>query len=179
RKKSVPSSPPRDDTPLTRFSQAMNVYTGLTMPKALTSAPKVNATDSAAQSPRRCGSPTPERVPSADSSLPGTRATTPMLPCGQAPTQSMQKVQSKLPTLRGTNRASSQPRRTTGSGWRRSACGAGAGVPVMQSFVAQVAQTAWSRTRTSNGDSAEATKLNCPMGQTHLQNEARWNRLSM
>ena len=42
----------------------------------------------------------------------------------------------------------------------------------MQSRVVQVAQTSVSRTCTSSGDSVEATKLNWPIGQTHLQNDA-------
>src|SRR5580658_5864140 len=42
----------------------------------------------------------------------------------------------------------------------------------MQSFVAQRSQTACSRTFTSSGESVEAMKLNCPMGQTNLQNAA-------
>src|ERR1700685_1425139 len=70
-----------------------------------------------------------------------------------------------LPTLLGRNSASSQPRIVTRSetGSRR---------PRMQSFVWQRVQTSCSRTFTSNGESVEATKLNCPMGQTNLQNEA-------
>src|SRR5580698_7263318 len=89
----------------------------------------------------------------------------PMLSCGQAWTQSRQNVQSILPTLRGWNRANSQPRIVTRSE-------TGSRLPRMQSLVWQLVHTSWSRTFTSSGESVEATKLNCPIGQTNLQNEA-------
>src|ERR1700728_3376869 len=50
--------------------------------------------------------------------------------------------------------------------------------PRMQSLVWQRVQTACSRTFTSSGESVEATKLNCPMGQTNLQNAACLNNAS-
>ncbi len=71
-----------------------------------------------------------------------------------------------LPTLRGWKSASSHPRCRTTS---RSS---GSRVPTMQSRVVQLAQTSVSRTFTSSGERVEATKLNWPIGQTHLQNEA-------
>src|SRR6185369_14451408 len=40
------------------------------------------------------------------------------------------------------------------------------------SFVAQPVQTCVSRTETSSGEAVAATKLNCPNGQTNLQNVA-------
>src|SRR5919106_1419819 len=49
----------------------------------------------------------------------------------------------------------------------------------MQSFVAQAVQTSVSRTATSSGEAVEATKLNCPMGQTNLQNVACLNTESI
>src|ERR1700723_1639786 len=70
-----------------------------------------------------------------------------------------------LPTLLGWNKANSHPRITTRSE-------TGARLPRMQSFVWHFVQTSWSHTFTSKGERVEATKLNCPIGQTNLQNEA-------
>src|SRR5271165_473202 len=127
----------------------------------------------------------PERSGSTISSAAGTRLRMPMLSCGQAWTQSRQNVQSMLPTLRGWNRASSQPR------WMMTrsddilllapglspapTCVAtceGSRAPRMQSLVWHETQTFASRTWTSRGESVEAMKLNWPIGQTNLQNEA-------
>ena len=71
------------------------------MPNAFSSAPKVNTIASAARSLRCEKYPIPERRGSVNSSLPGNRLKMPMLSCGQAWTQSRQKVQSMFPTLRG------------------------------------------------------------------------------
>src|SRR5271168_3184834 len=124
----------------------------------------------------------PERIGSIISSDAGMRLLTPIFSWGQACTQSRQKVQSMLPTLRGRYSASSQPRckitrpdalvpaefveraRSVLAGTSRR--------PRMQSLVAQRSQTAGSRTCTSRGERVEAIKLNCPMGQTNLQKEA-------
>ena len=42
----------------------------------------------------------------------------------------------------------------------------------MQSFVRHVAHVAGSRTLISSGEISEPKKLNCPNGQTYLQNAA-------
>src|SRR6266540_461047 len=80
--------------------------------------------------------------------------------------QSRQNVQSMFPVLRGLKSASSQPR------WITTSSGPGSRRPRIQSLVRQLVQTSLSRILTSSGESVEATKLNCPMGQTNLQNEA-------
>src|SRR4051794_33491538 len=49
----------------------------------------------------------------------------------------------------------------------------------MHSCVVQLAQTAGSRTRTSRGETIDCTKLNCPIGQTYLQNAASRNTPSI
>ena len=93
----------------------------------------------------------------------GTRNASATLSCGQACTQSRQNVQSRLPTLAGRNSPSSQPRcHGAVSGDR----------PLMQSNVRQVRQVSGWRTCTSSGDTVDATKLNCPIGQRYLQNVA-------
>ncbi len=69
--------------------------------------------------------------------------------------QSRQKVQSRLPTLRGWKSANSHPP-----------------APRMQSLVRQLAQTDASRTLISRGETSEPKKLNCPTGHTCLQNAA-------
>jgi hypothetical protein len=87
-----------------------------------------------------------------------------------------------LPTFIGWNSASSHPRWETIGSDRRPflavSVGGEAGLPRMQSLVRHPVQTSGSRTATSSGDIAEATKLNCPIGQSHLQNEACRNRAS-
>src|SRR6185437_12417521 len=90
----------------------------------------------------------------------------PTLSYGHACTQSRQKVQSILPTLRGWYNASSQPR------WITTNDAAGSRTPRMQSFVAQRLHTSWSRTVISSGEAVAAAKLNCPIGHTNLQNVA-------
>ncbi len=139
------------------------------MPKAFSSAPKVKTRASAERSLRLEKKPTPERRGSVHSSLPGSRLSRATFSCGQAWTQSRQKVQSMFPFFSGRKSISSHPRCTTVPACR---------VPVMQSSVSQVAQTSVSRTVTSSGERVEAMKLNWPMGQTHLQNEAFLNRPS-
>jgi hypothetical protein len=74
-----------------------------------------------------------------------------------------------FPRFWGWKSISSHPRWTMTSSSR---------CPVMQSRVSQRAQTSGSATFTSRGERVEATKLNWPMGQTHLQNEAFLNRPS-
>src|SRR4029453_1585605 len=63
-----------------------------------------------------------------------------------------------FPDLRGTNNCSSQPGMPS--------------LPRMQSLVLHVAQTLSSTTFTSSGETSDCTKLNCPIGQTYLQNAA-------
>ena len=98
------------------------------MPKAFIRPPNANSTASAAISRRPVSRPMPERRRSSSSSAPGTPTAIATLSCGHACTQSRQKVQSRLPTLAGRNRPSSQPRCLV--------CGR----PLMQSNVRQVAQ---------------------------------------
>ena len=74
-----------------------------------------------------------------------------------------------FPVFFGRNRPSSQPC------WRTTEGSAGSRAPLMQSCVVHVTQASASRTRTSRGETVEATKLNWPSGQTHLQNEASLN----
>ena len=66
--------------------------------------------------------PIPDRRRASASSKAGVRAANAMLSCGQACTQSRHKVQSRLPTLAGRKRPSSQPRCTrragTATSWR-------------------------------------------------------------
>src|SRR5580700_1910764 len=150
-------------------SQLSSAYTGLTMPKAFSSAPKLNTIASAARSLRWENRPIPDRRGSTINSLAGKRLSIPMLSCGQACTQSRQKVQSIFPTFSGRNSANSHPR------WITTNSGPGARLPRMQSFVPQSSQTSRSRTFTSSGEIVEATKLNCPIGQTNLQNDACLN----
>src|ERR1700682_5185867 len=121
---------------------------GFTIAPAFTKAPNTKISASAATSGRFDRRPIPKP-------LAGITAWIPTLSCGQAWTQSRQKVQSKLPVFFGWNRYSSQPRWV----W----------LPRMQSWVRHDPQTLGSRTFTSSGDTSEFTKWNCPMGQTYLQ----------
>src|SRR4029077_9760117 len=78
--------------------------------------------------------------------------------------QSRQKVQSRLPCLRGWKRSSPHPGTTA--------------PPRMHSLVRHEAQTAGSRTLTSSGETSDCTKLNWPIGQTYLQKAASVKKLS-
>jgi len=69
-----------------------------------------------------------------------------------------------LPTFAGRKRRSSQPRCRS--------------LPLMQSTVRHEWHTSPLRTRSSNGDMVDATKLNWPIGQTYLQKLAPVNIMS-
>ena len=124
-------------------------------------------------SPGRGGLRPKERRPPSTSSSPGTRNPMDVLSWGQACTQSMQNVQSRLPTFDGRNNANSQPRRSTRDGTASSRR------PLMQSTVRHVLHVSGCRTCSSSGDIVDATKLNWPMGQRYLQKVAPVNRRSI
>ena len=167
--KSAASTGPSDCAPR-RFTRPCSIArAGAVIPSALMRPPKTKRTTRAATSRRRGNQPMPDRRRGSTSSSPGTRVATAMLSCGQACTQSMQNVQSRLPTFDGRNNANSQPRRSTRDGTASSRR------PLMQSTVRHVLHVSGCRTCSSSGDIVDATKLNWPMGQRYLQKVAPVN----
>ena len=149
-----------DEAPMTRASHRSSAKIGAVIANAFNRPPKVNSTASAAMSRRSVSRPMPERRRRSSSSAPGTPTASATLSCGHACTQSRQNVQSRFPTLNGRKSPSSQPRCLV------------SGRPLMQSNVRHVLHVSGWRTRSSSGDTVEATKLNWPMGHKYLQNVA-------
>src|SRR5262249_38321729 len=81
--------------------RSLQLEIGPTIIAAFAKEAETNTNPRAAMSDLREKRPTDARCGARQTSKPGTAATTPILSCGQARTQSRQNVQSKLPDLRG------------------------------------------------------------------------------